>query len=199
MVGGIAHLFGAEIESATGFRFVIDADVGFFADGNGWVEGEDDFGIGEVVAETGFGTSGAHDIEFNRVETEFCQWGCDGFESQDDISLNGAFFEVGGDVEFEVENIDFAVGRVFAVCGGIGAGCGGCEGAVAAGQRVGLGEVFSVDGMQLEQRAEEKDGNDGGDGSTHGVTLCRIVGLDNGRRVSAVGLAVRGATGKVGR
>jgi hypothetical protein len=31
------------------------------------------------------------------------------------------------------------------------------------------------------------------------VTLCRIVGLDNGRRVSAVGLAVRGATGKVGR
>lgn len=133
MVGGIAHFFGAEIESATGFRFVIDADVGFFADGDGWVEGEDDFGIGEVVAETGFGTSGAEDVEFNRVEAEFRQRGRDGFESEDDVSLNGALFEVGCDVEFEVEDIDFAVGRVFAVCGGVGAGCGGCEGAVAAG------------------------------------------------------------------
>ena len=133
VVGRIAHFFSAEVESAAGLRFVIDTDIGFFADRNRRVEGEDDFGIGEVVAETGFGTSGAHDIELNRVETEFRQWGCDGFESEDDVSLDGAFFEVGGDVEFEVENIDFAVGRVFAVGGGVGAGCGGCEGAVAAG------------------------------------------------------------------
>ena len=30
-------------------------------------------------------------------------------------------------------------------------------------------------------------------------TLCRIASLDNGRRASGVGLAARGAAGKVGR
>lgn len=117
VVGGVAHFLGAEVESATGFRFVINAYVGFFADGNRRVEGEDDFGVGEVVSKTGFGASGAKDVEFNGVETKLGQWGCDGFESQHHVSLDGAFFEVGGDVEFEVEDVDFAVGRVFAVGG----------------------------------------------------------------------------------
>jgi hypothetical protein len=53
--------------------------------------------------------------------------------------------------------------------------------------------------MQLEQRAEEKDGNEGGDGAAHGVTLCALVRLDNGRRASRVVLAGWCAAGKVGR
>jgi hypothetical protein len=61
--------------------------------------------------------------------------------------------------------------------------------------REGLGEC----GMQLEQRAEEKDGNEGGDGAAHGVTLCALVRLDNGRRASRVVLAGWCAAGKVGR
>ncbi len=198
MVGGIAHFFGAEIESATGFRFVIDADIGFFADGNGRVEGEDDFRIGEVVAETGLGASGAKDIEFNGVEAEFAEGRRDGFESQDDVSLDGAFFEVGGDVEFEVEDIDFAVGCVFAVGGGIGAGCGCSEGAVATGLCMRFREGFGEDGLWSEQRAEEKDGNEGEGDAAHGVTLCCNARLDNGRRVSGVGLAAGCAAGKVG-
>jgi hypothetical protein len=132
VIGGIAHLFGPEVEASTWFCLVIDADGGLFADGDGWIEREDDLRVGEMVSESRFRAPCSPDIQINGIESEFGKRGSDGLEVEDAVASDCAFFEIWGDVQFEVKDVDFAIGRVFAIGGGIGACGGGCRGTEAA-------------------------------------------------------------------
>jgi hypothetical protein len=112
----------------------------------------------------GFGGGDGINGHFLGVEAELGQGAGDGFESEGGDPGDGAAGEIGGDVEGEVEDVDFAAGRVL---GGAGRGIDGEGGEGGIGEGAPAAAEF-VEGIGLKGWGEEETGEEDEEGEEAG-------------------------------
>ena len=118
VAGLVTHFGRAEVKPLGRLRRVDDRDARFLVGRDGLFE-RDHHLVGRDLVAGDFrgGPDRAH-RQVNRIQFQLLKRLRDGLESEGDGSVHGTFFEVGRDVEGQMEDVNFAAGGVLQRAGG---------------------------------------------------------------------------------